>query len=165
MNLLNDRKMKKVIFLTFILSLTSINLSVFAQHEDKGRKERFEKFQKERIDYISKEMNLTEEEGSVFWPLCDELQMKKFELNKPLRNEMMKLRKGKENKIISDADYKKLIELGSDIRIKEAQLEKEYFSKFVEVIPAEKVFIYQKAERDFGKQMMEKRKRASQDKN
>ena len=136
-----------------------VNLSALAQKDDDGRKERFEKFQKERVEFISKQMNLTEDENKLFWPLCDELQMKKFEANKPLRELMHKIRKAqKENVVVSDADYKKAIELGTEIKSREAQLEKEYYSKFLQVIPAEKVFLYQKAEQEFGRQVMERRR-------
>ncbi|MCC8146394.1 MAG: hypothetical protein LIO93_08175, partial [Bacteroidales bacterium] len=146
---------------TLIVCLASINLSLFAQQgEDSGRRERFERFQKERTEFITKKMQLTEEENKLFWPLCNELQMKKFEANKVLREEMYKLRKAqRENTKISDADYRKIIELGTEIKLKEAQLEKEYYTKFLQIIPAEKVYLYQKAEQEFGRQMMEQRKK------
>lgn len=151
--------MKKILLFICIICMTSF--TIHAQRSDNDRKERFEKFQKERTEFISKEMKLTDEESDKFWPVCNELQLKKFEVNKPLREEMGKIRRAeRENKKISDADYKKLIELGAEIKVKEVLLEKEYFSKFMEIIPAEKVFLYQKAEQEFGRKMMDNRRRA-----
>ncbi|MDH8702551.1 hypothetical protein M2138_001917 [Dysgonomonadaceae bacterium PH5-43] len=153
--------MKRLILLTVILLSLSAN-AIFAQqrHDDKGRKERFEAFQKSRMDFITKKMKLTESESEAFWPLCNELQMKKFEINKPLRNAIGEIhKKQREKKEIAEVDYKKIIQLTTEIRIKEAELEQEYQNKFMEVIPAAKVFLYQNAEQEFGKQMMEKRNR------
>lgn len=152
--------MKKSLLITFILCFVGLSTNIFAQKEDNTRKERFEKFQKERKEYIAGAMKLTEQEKKEFWTLCDELQMKKFEANKPLREQWRKIRKAKKDKEnISEADYRKIIELSLEIKQKEAQLEKEYYGKFFEVISAEKVFLYQKAEQDFGKKIMQKRKK------
>lgn len=127
--------------------------------DDERGKERFEKFQEERISYISREMKLTEEEGKLFWPLCNELQMKKFEANKELREKIKKIKKTlKEKNKANDAEYKEIIELSAEVKLKEAQLEKEYTVKFLQVLSAEKIFLYRKAEQDFGRKMMEKRK-------
>jgi Spy/CpxP family protein refolding chaperone len=149
--------MKKGLLLTIMICLASISL--FAQQtEDKKKKEQFEKFKTEREEFISKAMKLTADEKKEFWPLCNELQLKKFELNKPLREEMRKIHKArKANQPVSEAEYKKVIELNVEIKKKEAQLEQEYVEKFLKVLPAEKVFLYQSAERQFGKETIGKR--------
>jgi Spy/CpxP family protein refolding chaperone len=152
--------MKKNVLVVIIICLASINTGLFAQQRqtDEGRKERFEKFKVEREAYISKTMNLTEEEKSAFWPLCNEFQMKKFELNKTLRQETRKIYQArKDNQALTEADYKKIIELSIRTKAQEAQLEKEYTDKFLQVIPAEKVFLYQQAEQQFGKTLIEQR--------
>ena len=154
--------MKKTLLL--ILLCVTFGFTTFAQrnnnNDNDDRKARFEKFQKERAETISKAMNLTEEEAKLFWPLNDELQMKKFEANKELREEMSKLRRAeRENKKLSEAEYKKIIKLSLEVKLKEAELEKEYYTKFLQVVSAEKLLLYQKAEQDFGRQVMERRGR------
>ncbi|MDR0683187.1 MAG: hypothetical protein LBG15_15295 [Dysgonamonadaceae bacterium] len=120
----------------------------------------FEKFKLERTEFISKKMDLTEEEKKVFWPLADELQLKKFELNKSLREEIHKIHKAKkENQLISEADYKKIIELSAEIKVKEAELDQEYLYKLIKVVPAEKIFLYQEAELQYGRIMIGKHKK------
>ena len=147
--------------LLFILLCITLNFAALAQknHNDE-KKTRFEKFQQERVEYISKIMNLDEEEEKLFWPLNNEFQKKKFEANKELREEMAKQRKAeRENRKLSNAEYKKIIELGIQTKLQEAELEKEYYTKFLQIISAEKLLLYQKAEQDFGRRIMEKRKR------
>jgi hypothetical protein len=133
---------------------------VFAQQRPAGGNGnvRFEQFKAEREDFISKAMKLTNDEKKAFWPLCNELQMKKFELNKTLREEMRKInRANREKQPVSEADYKKVLELGSQVKIQEAQLEQEYFSKFLQILPAEKVFLYRQSEQSFGERMIRER--------
>jgi Spy/CpxP family protein refolding chaperone len=151
--------MKKGLILAVLFCFTSVNFALFAQQNDEKRKENFEKFKVQRKEYISKAMKLTEDESKLFWPLCDELQVKKFELNKTLREEMHKVRQAKkEGKTTSEADYKKIVELSASVKVKDAQLEEEYVNKFLKILPAEKVLSYQRAEQQFAKEIFDKRR-------
>ena len=157
--------MKKIVLIVTMICLTGIISGGFAQQRpsaqrpsEEERKARFEKFSAEREAFISKAMKLTDEEKKAFWPLCNELQMKKFELNRTLREEMRKTgRARRENQPVSEADYKKLLEMSCQVKIKEAQLEQEYLSKFLQVISAEKVFLYRQSEQSFGERMIRER--------
>jgi hypothetical protein len=153
--------MKKTVLIAFIMCLASINTCLFAQQHkqtDEQRKARFEAFKVEREAFISQTMKLTDDEKTAFWTLCNEYQIKKFELNKTLREETRKIYQArKNNQTVTEADYKKVIELGVQVKAKEAQLEQEYTEKFLKVIPAEKVFLYQNSERQFGEKMIRNR--------
>jgi Spy/CpxP family protein refolding chaperone len=146
--------MKKRV-LTFLVGLMSVQFLLLAQtNNDEKRKADFERFKARREAFISKAMDLTDDEAKVFWPLCNELQAKKFELNKALRAEIRKIRQAKkEKKNASESDYKKIIELRASIKVKEAQCEEEYIGKFLKIIPAEKIFLYQDAELRFANEM------------
>ena len=151
--------MKKFI-VTLLFCLIGSHAILFAQRNDEQRKADFEKFKIEREAFITKEMGLTEDEAKAFWPLSNELQKKKFELNKAAREQMRWLRKAKgEGRKIDDAEYKELVESLAKIRIKEAELDEEYIKKFLSVVSAEKVFKYQDAEREFVREMMDKREK------
>ena len=149
--------MKRGLVLVILCCFMSLNFAVLAQNNER-RKENFEKFKAERKEFISKEMKLTDDESKAFWPLCDEYQLKKFELNKDLRAEINKIRQAKKDKkTVSEADYKKVIQLRASVKIKEAQLEEEYMNKFLKVLSAEKVFLYQRTEQQFAGEMVKKR--------
>lgn len=153
--------MKKIISIV-VFCLIGANTVLLAQRNDQQKKEDFEKFKEERVAYITKEMALTEDESKAFWPLSNELQEKKFEVNKPLRELRRKFRQTRtDGKTISEEDYKKMVELSSSVKIKEAQLEEEYLKKFLTVISAEKVHKYQHAEHEFAQKFMEMRDRRS----
>jgi hypothetical protein len=150
--------MKKRLLFTVLFCLASLSSALFAQQNDEKRKADFEKFKAQREAFINKAMGLTDDEAKVFWPVCNELQAKKFELNRTLRAEIRKIRQDKrDGKTVSEADYKKVIELSASIKVKEAQLDEEYIGKFLKLIPAEKVFSYQRSEQQFANEMFEKR--------
>jgi uncharacterized protein YifE (UPF0438 family) len=132
---------------------------LLAQPQDDKKKQEFEEFKEKRIAFITQAMDLSKEEANAFWPLCNELHEKKFELNQQLMKAMREFNKiEKSGKKHSESEYKKFVEFCADTRIKEAQLEREYYTeKFSKVIPVEKIFLYLKAEQKFARLMLEDR--------
>jgi hypothetical protein len=169
--------MKKRIFISLLIGFSVIGmLSAQRQEGDnRNRKESFEQFRTKRVAYITERVNFTPEEAEVFWPLANELQEKKFELNKPLweakkerqENKSQKVSKEEKKKsrlsrkALTEADYLKLIDINADIQLKEAQLNKEYLEKFKKILSAEKIFKYQKAEEEFMRQIFSPRNHKS----
>ncbi|GHT77428.1 hypothetical protein AGMMS50262_18410 [Bacteroidia bacterium] len=152
------KKMKKRVVWMMIVCLAAFNTAIFAQQNDENRRARFEKFKSERVEFLTKTMNLTDDEKAAFLPLSEELQVKKFEANKTLRGEIRKIREAKKNnQEVSEADYKRVIDLGIQVKQSELQLDIEYLSKFLKVLSPEKVFLYQQAEQQFGRTVMERR--------
>ncbi len=146
---------RNLIVLVFLFSFSLI----FAQEDKEKRREDFEKFKAKRTEYISKEMNLTPEQSKAFWPICNELQQKKFQLNRELRAEMRKVfQKDKSGNKPTEDDYERLILLSADSKIKEAELDKEYMEKFKAVVSAEQIFKYQRAELHFARTFFDKDK-------
>lgn len=132
-----------------------INLLLFAQQDDK-RKQAFEEFKEKRIAFITKAMDLSNEEAKVFWPLCNELEAKKFELNRQLMKAMRDFNQHKKEENHSESECKDFVNLCADTKIKEAKLEQEYYTvKFPKVIPAKKIVLYIFAEQQFARQMLD----------
>jgi Spy/CpxP family protein refolding chaperone len=147
--------MQKRLLLVLLFSFTGLNFLLFAQQNDKKKAE-FESFKKRRIAFITKAMDLTADEAKVFWPLCNELQEKKFALNQQARKSVREFSKArKEDKTYSEEEYSALVKLIINLKMQEAQLDKEYTAKFSEIISAQKVFLYLEAERQFAREMME----------
>ena len=138
---------------SIILFCSSV-FPLFAQNKtDEQKRQGLENFRAKRVAYITKEANLTDEEAKAFWPVCNEMEEKKFELNRNIRQEIRKIREEQRaEKNISDAEYDRLINLIQDSKVKEAELEREYIKKIRRIIPAEKVFKYQRAESKFARE-------------
>lgn len=122
-------------------------LSLSAQTQN--RRMNIEDYEKRKVEYIRKAADLTQAESDKYFPLNNELTQKKFELRKRHRDKVQKI---KDNSNISDDEYRKLLEDDMEVKIQEANLDKEYAEKFEKVLTPEKLYKAQQAERDFMQQ-------------
>lgn len=149
----------------FLLLLFSIGLTVAAQRggDDRRPHRKFdiEKVKKEKEAFLIKKMELTDEEAKVFIPIESEYMDKKFALNREIRHQIRDLRR-KKNK--TEEDYKKINDLTLEVEEKNAALKKEYYDKFEEILPAQKVVKYRTADQEFMTQLLKshKEKRAKE---
>jgi len=112
-----------------------------------------EAMKKEKGDFLTKEMGLTEAEAKVFLPLEFEFMEKKFAVNREARHKTWELRQKKEK---TEADYKKITELNLEANKKEAEIQIEYYKKFGKVLSAEKIDKYRAADLKFKEEMLKK---------
>jgi hypothetical protein len=147
---------KRWMLLLLVVGLINTNL-LFAQRDER-RKAEFDRFKEKRVEFISQAMNLNADEAKAFWPLCNELQEKKFELNRQMRRAVGEFMKSeKEGKTHTESEYKEIVDIVAQFKVKDAQLDAEYLAKFIKVISYEKIFRYQQAEQQFARQMLNQR--------
>lgn len=144
--------MKKTLFLISILLLFINVLFINAQSSSKSLMN-LQAFEKNKQEFIMKEAGLTQEEADSFFPLNNELQKKKLELHRKYR-ENLEHTKGAVN--ISDEEYEKLINENINIKMREAELDKEYSELFNKLMSPEKLFKTQQAERTFMEEELRK---------
>lgn len=136
--------MKKIfILIAFVYSINT--MFVYSQNSEKSFMN-LQEFEKNKQAYIIKEAQLTEKEANLFFPLNSELQKKKLELHRKHQVDMEQM-KNSEN--VSDEEYKIMLDGNIDLKMKEAELDKEYSEKFNEFMPPQKLFKAQQAERFF----------------
>lgn len=142
--------MKKLIFLLIVISF-SVSMQISAQ----GKRGKFnkEEFIKERNIFLTERIGLTAEEAAIFLPLENELLMKKFEVGRDCRKLQRHLHDKKEK---TEEECKQLLECREKEKEMRDRLDKEYLEKFKEVLSAEKILQYQKAEREFFEEKMKK---------
>lgn len=134
-------KMKAKIILLFL------TMGIICTHaQNRGKSFDLENFKEERARYITREIGLTPTEAKIFIPLSNELMAKKFQLNKSMHSEVNKIRQKDD---MTDIDYIKIVDETLEIKLKEAELDKEYYLKFKKILPPEKLYKYQKAELKF----------------
>ena len=105
---------------------------------------------KQQKEFFTQRAGLTEEEANAFFPLYNELQQKKRELNHEIRTAMrpdMGAQPSEEQSL-------KAIDAMADVNIRIAELEKEYLQKFKKVLPASKILKVQIAEEQFNSQIL-----------
>ena len=156
--------MKRKWILLLLFGLISMNLSLLAQRDER-RKAEFEEFKEKRVAFITQAMDLNAEAAKGFWPLYNELQEKKFELNQQLRKAIYEFKKSeREGKTHTESQYKEMVDLCTQSKIKETKLDEEYIAKFAKVISFEKIFRYQQAELQFARQLLDQRRERDSEK-
>ena len=121
---------------------------------DKKKKKK-EKIEAIKVAYITEELELTVAESQAFWPVYNELQSKEHELREKQRANFMSLKKDEE---ISEKELETMIYKMSDIHIAIEELRKSYLDDFIDLLGAKKTLQLMKAEKEFGRRMMERLK-------
>ena len=114
-----------------------------------------EKIEAIKVAYISEELELTVAESQAFWPVYNELQSKEQELREKQRANFMSLKKDEK---ISEKELETMIYKMSDIHIAIEELRKSYLDDFIDLLGAKKTLQLMKAEKEFGRRMMERMK-------
>lgn len=118
--------------------------------DDMQQKLTEQEFRARQQSFITQRAELTVEEAAKFFPLYFELQDQK----KVLNNEALKLiRKGRE-KDMTEEQYGEIMEGVLDARIASDKLEKEYFEKFQKILPNKKIYMIQRAEMRFHRELL-----------
>ena len=142
--------MKKQLFWTCIVALLFNLFDVSAQVQ--GNRQPFgNDFWEKRNAFIVADCGLSPDEAAKFIPLENEFRQKVFDIGRDCRT---LARESREKTKQSDVEYLKLIDCYLDNRIKEAQLEKEYFEKFKKILKPEKLYKYREADAKFSRELI-----------
>lgn len=135
--------------LLFLLLLCTVMLNVQAQKQkDKGRFSP-EEFNTHLEQFITQHACLTPKEASKFFPVYSEMMQKQRALHDELRN-------CKRIKPKSDRDCKRSVEKIDKLEIEIKQIQRRYHDKFMQILPASKVYDIIKAEDKFYRQSFKK---------
>ncbi|MGI6046650.1 MAG: hypothetical protein ACOYEG_01370 [Petrimonas sp.] len=137
---------KNITLLCFTLIISIFSSTAIAQ----VRKMNMADYEKRKMEYIQKEAGLTKEEANRYFPLYNDLSKKKFELHKQHRDKVEKMKQS--NKNMSNEEYRQLLENDVEVKLKEAELDKQYSEKFEKTLSPEKLYRAQQAERKFMQQ-------------
>ncbi|WP_018965687.1 MULTISPECIES: hypothetical protein [Porphyromonas] len=148
--------MKRIFSLTIILAAMLPTLlqaamppyslaTKYQECEQQGRKK---EFMNQRNSFFILELELTREEADAFLPLYNELDTKRYDLWKDVRQKRALMERKPE---LTDSDMELIINKSLDNKIAEARLEKEYYYKFKRVLPMRKVMALRAAERKFAR--------------
>ena len=109
-----------------------------------------EEFRTKQKAYIIEQAKLTKEEAAKFFPVYFELQDKKKALNDKAWG---LLRKGKDDKT-TEAQYAEILKGVYDARSASDKLERDYYEKFKKILSNKKIYMVQKAEMRFHRELL-----------
>lgn len=146
--------MKNQFILTLIacfLSLSSVSRAERISYQQFSPEE----FRKKQQEFITEKAELTPDEVTAFFPLYFEWQDKKKELH----DQLMKLmwpQKTEEEKDLTEKEYKEKIEKAYQLRAAQVELEKKYHDRFKKILSYRKIYLVQKAELRFHRELLVK---------
>lgn len=141
-------------YLTTFLFLMFL-IPAFAQPNGADRKKMNEEILKFKIDFLAKEMQLSDKEKSDFTLVYKECDAKLREATREARRAERELHK-KQNP--SESDYQKLSDLQRNAREKSSKIIAEYDEKYQKILSAKQIYTMHQAEEKFMKKMEEMRR-------
>lgn len=118
-----------------------------------------DEFRAKQKEFIIEKAGLSKEEAAKFFPVYFELQNKKKELNDKA---WKLLRQGKDDDT-TEAQYNEILEGVYDSRIASDKLEKAYFERFKKILSFKKIYMVQKAEMRFHRELLKGMNRKGND--
>lgn len=109
-----------------------------------------EEFRAKQQAFITERAGLTKEEAAKFFPVYFELQDRKKQLN----DEAWQLIRSGKNEKTTEAQYGEILEGVYDARIASDRLDKTYFEKFKKILPCKKIYLVQRAEMRFHRELL-----------
>jgi len=114
-----------------------------------------------KVAFVTEQVGLTSQEGEKFWPVYNQMEKERLELMERKRA----LEESAEDKSVKTDDYyRKLSNEIVQIYVKEGKLIEEYNSKFLSILPAEKVVKLYRSERKFRSYLMQEMRKNEGDK-
>ncbi len=107
----------------------------------------FEKFKSQKIAFLSEKMNLTPGEAQEFWPVYNQFEKERMEIQHLRRQLEQKTRD--ENLKMSDQEIIKITRDISESFKKEAAFAASYNEKYLKILPPQKVLQLYRAENQF----------------
>ena len=146
--------MKKVI--SVLCALTVLAAGAYAQGSGPrrgGGDDWRERVRSEKVAFLTEEIDLTESEAQVFWPIYNQLQKEQRESFEAVRKAYDAMAKG-----VADGktgkEMEKLVNAYVDAKEKNEGFETKYLNKLMKALPAEKVARYYVAEEKFRHQQI-----------
>lgn len=139
--------MKQLFFLLLFSGLCNIGSAQLFDDSWEGGGGKYERVRAQRVAYITERLQLTPEEAQTFWPMVNELEAK-------LKAVKARYRSDKRIESMTNTEAKQFI----DQQLKREQelqtLRAEYIRKATAVIPAQKVILFPKADREFKRDLL-----------
>jgi len=130
-----------------ILLFVCIAFFSFSQNESRN-----EKVETMKIAFLTNKLNLTAKEAQLFWPLYNEYTQKTETLRKAKKSEYDEIKS--KNATPSDKEIAAFMEEVFLTKQKELDLQKEYYNKYIKILPMKKVALLYQAENQFKKELL-----------
>ena len=137
--------MKKTLLSLIVLTFTLASFSQKEKEEDK--------IEKLRIAFLTEELNLSVEDSQKFWPVYNEYQTIKKQIDSETKAMMKKMKKSEKP---NDAEVRQSIDEMSDLKLSAVKSEQEYLTQSLEVLGGEKTLKLINSEKEFRRRVLKR---------
>jgi uncharacterized protein YktA (UPF0223 family) len=123
-------------------------LITFKTIQVSGQQIGYREITEKRMEYIAQKLPLTVEEAQKFWPLFREFHDQREKISK---NSKQKNKQSDNKKPVSEEDFLNAINFMIESKTDQANLMKDYNKRYLEILPAEKVYRLYQIDEDFNK--------------
>lgn len=124
-----------------LLSYWMLAMIISSVAQDRPNTDRIERA---RVTYINEQLNLTPEQAEKFWPLYREYAERRKGLQEEYKNAVQRL-----GPDATDEDKRKVIELGTQLKQRGVEMERDYSDRLMRVINAQQMLNLRQAEENF----------------
>lgn len=147
--------MKKLLSLFALLCIALCSLTASAQRPSEQEREAWMKeMQQYKNEFISKKLELSEEQRAKFLPLYAKMDAEIRKSQKAVRNMCRKVEKDDK---VEDVEFEKCAEALYELKGRENKIEMKYFKEFKAILSPKQLFKLKQAEMDFSRQLMKDR--------
>jgi hypothetical protein len=148
----------KSLLILIILSLIYANQAVaqLEMNDFPGIRDKLEKIESQKIAFLTNKLRLTPQESEKFWPVYNEYEdkrkelQKEFEKNNPERLDFI---------FLSDKEALQIADNRLIFAQKQLDLQKEFHQKIKEILSPKKVLMYYEANNEFRRILLRKLKK------
>lgn len=144
---------------TLIIALIILPLaSAFAQENadsvsnDGNRRKWLNDVKDYKYQMLEREAQMTPEQAEMFFPLYQEMENKVFMVNLEARQREMQVFDNFDD--ATDEDFKQAAQALSDVKVLEAEIEKEYYPQFAKILSNKQLFLLKRAETHFASDLL-----------
>jgi len=91
----------------------------------------------QKIAFFTNRMQLTTEESEKFWPVYNEYQKKRMDIQEQRRQ--LQVKYTREQSVLNDAEILQMADQLIELQVEETELAREYHEQFKQVLPIRKV--------------------------
>ena len=144
--------MKKLLLISVISFIATVGFSQNKPKPDRFNPEFWESIKTKRIAVFTENIGLTPAEAQQFWPVYNAFDKERMDLMQKRRALEEKLEEGKTG--LTDTEYRKIANDFVATHMEEARVIESYNTKYLKILPAEKVCKLYQAERKFREYLM-----------
>lgn len=149
-------KTKMFLYLSSISLVIFISTNAIAQFRSgntRNQPERRQKIESYKIGFITEKLNLTPQEAQKFWPVYNEYQAKKQDIQKSMAEKYKDYRLSKEatEKQATGLIDSSLMEMQANL-----DLTRDYYGKLKAILSPQKIVLLFNAERQFRRELLQR---------